>query len=119
MSFHIPVIRHKYSCTSMTSQDHENVVSRENFNLYRQHHAQSSNNHRLTYRQDLLDDDINLSCLKKSGASTGLEVGQYDVGIGKCGEGIGIKCDFPHRSACLKGYVLFELDKSQQIYRFR
>lgn len=66
------------------------VISREKLNLYRQHHAQSSNNHHLTYIQDLLNDDINLSYLKKSVVSTGLEVGPYDVGIGKCGEGIGI-----------------------------
>jgi len=66
------------------------VISRENLNQYLQHHSQLSNIHSLTCKLDLRDGDINLSCLKKSGASTGLEVGQYYVGIGKCGEGIGI-----------------------------
>ncbi|PPA79826.1 MAG: hypothetical protein C00003105_01955 [ANME-2 cluster archaeon HR1] len=40
------------------------VISRENLNLYRQHHAQSSSFHSLTYRRDI-DVDIKLSYLKK------------------------------------------------------
>ena len=40
----------------MTHDDHENVIFRDNLNLYRHHHAQSSTSHSLTFWQDLQDE---------------------------------------------------------------